>query len=168
MENRYLSKLLLCFSEEIERFEDRIIALLHESIPGMSDELLPQWESDLGLPDTCSSLASTLDERQAVAHAKYTARYDGQSKQFYINYAAQLGATITVQEYAGSSSVFRVDKNRVDRDPIAGVDGARLWSITSKFKWIITLVNPGPVSVNYLICRFAQIAPAHTQIIWII
>lgn len=160
-------KLLRTFAIELERFEDRVVALLREAIPGLSREILPEWETDLGLPDSCSPLASTEEERARICHAKYTGYYSGQNKQFFIDYALSLGAVIEVYEYLGYGSVFRVDKNRVDRMPIYGIDGSRLWSITAKFKWIIKVISIGDVSLEYLKCRISQVAPAHTVIIWI-
>lgn len=166
MDDRYFLKLLFCFAEEFEELEQRITDLKREAIPGLSSELIEEWEADLGLPDTCSSQSYTLEERQAIAHAKYTGKYDGQGKQFYIDYAEKLGATISVKEYSGVSSIFRVDKNRVDRTAPDGIDGSRLWSTQAKFKWLITVYNYGEVSSAYLRCRLNQLKPAHTEFIF--
>jgi len=163
---KWFGKLLMSFAVELEKFEDRITDLIREAIPGLSRELLPEWESDLGLPDICSPLAATQEERAKICHAKYTGNYYGQSKQFYIDYALSLGAIIIITEYYGYGSVFRVDNNRVDRTPIEGIAGARLWSITSKFKVIFHVISLSDISLEYLKCRINQIAPAHVQIIW--
>ena len=154
MLGRYFGKLLMVFAIELEKFEQRVTDLRREAIPGLSSELLTEWERDLGLPDICSPLAATIEERSQICHAKYTGNYYGQSKQFFIDYASKLGALITIQEYSGAGSVFRVDTNRVDRMPIVGIDGARLWSTTAKFriKIIIVSVN-GNVSEQYIKCR---------------
>jgi len=161
-----LSKLLKAFAEELERFYLFTVTLINEAIPGLSRDLLSEWEEDLGLPDLCSPLAGTDEERAAIAHAKYYSKYDGQSKQFYIDYAADLGATITVTDYAGAGAVFRVDYSRVDRTPLEGIDGARLRSKSSRFKWIVNVYNTGNVSLEYLQCNFEKLKPAHTVIIW--
>lgn len=161
-----LSRLIKAFAEEMERYYMFTVTLINEAIPGLARALLPEWEEDLGLPDLCSPLAETDEERAAIAHAKYYSKYDGQSKQFYIDYAAIFGATITVTDYLGSTAIFRVDKSRVDRTPLEGVDGARLRSKSSKFKWIINVYNTGNVSLEYLQCNFEKLKPAHTGIIW--
>lgn len=163
---KWIGKLLLSFAEELERFHDRVTDLLRESIPGLSRELLTEWEETLGLPDSCSPLAPTIEERAQIAHAKYTGNYYGQSRQFFIDYALSLGAIITISEYSGYGSVFRVDKNRVDRTPLEGIAGARLWSATSRYKWTIHVLSLGTISLEYLQCRIEQIKPAHTVIIW--
>jgi len=162
MDNRYLSKILLAFAEALERLEQRITAFRQEAIPGLSSELLPEWETDLGLsPGTLS-----LEERQAIVHAKYTGNYEGQGRQVYIDYAAKLGVLITVQEYGGVGSVFRVDINRVDRMEFIGVDGARLWSLAFRHKWLITVLDLGPMSIESLKAQFELIKPAQTEIVW--
>jgi uncharacterized protein YmfQ (DUF2313 family) len=167
MLGKYFGKLLMVFAIELEKFEQRVTDLRREAIPGLSRELLTEWERDLGLPDICSPLAATIEERAQICHAKYTGNYYGQSKQFFIDYASKLGALITIQEYSGAGSVFRVDTNRVDRMPIVGIDGARLWSTTAKFRIKITIVSVnGNVSEQYIKCRLRQIAPAHIEIVW--
>ena len=167
MFTEWLGKLLLCFAIEFEKFEQRITDLRREAIPGLSNELLTDWENDLGLPDECSPLAPSIGERQRIAHAKYTGNYYGQSKQFFIDYAEKLGALITIQEFTGAGSIFRVDINRVDSTPPYGIDGSRLWSNVAKHRLAITIVNiDGEVSEQYIKCRLQQIAPAHIEIVW--
>jgi len=161
-----LGKILQAFAAEMTELESKIIQIINERVPGLSNELLPEWERDLGLPDECSELATTQSERVAAVHAKYYGKYDGQSKEFYEQYAADLGATVTIEDYTGSTNVFRVDISRVDRHPTQGIDGARLRSKGSIFKWIVNVYNTGEVSIDYLICRFDQMKPAHTQVIW--
>lgn len=163
----WLGKILMAFAAELERFEQMITRLRNEAIPGLSYYLLTDWETDLGLPDVCSKLASTIEARQDIAHAKYTGKYTGMSKQFYIDYAASLGFTITVADNPGGKP-FRVDKSRVDRTPLEGIDGARLASVGVLHKVSITIVGTSPtVSNQYLICRIEQIKPAHIEIVWI-
>jgi uncharacterized protein YmfQ (DUF2313 family) len=167
---QWFGKLLLVFAIEFEKFEERVTNLLKEAIPGLSRELLPEWETDLGLPDACSTPVQSEAERAQIAHSKYVTPNTGQSKQFYIDYAALLGATITVTEFVGIGAAFRVDVNRVDRMPGAApppdrIFGSRLWGIGSKFKWIVTFVSiTGNVSRENIECLIRQKAPAHTEV----
>jgi uncharacterized protein YmfQ (DUF2313 family) len=170
MTTKIIGKILLTFAIELEKFEERFTALIREAVPGLSRELLTQWETDLGLPDACTPLASTVEERAQVAHAKYTGNYFGQSTKFFIEYAASLGATIRVKEFTGIGSAFRVDINRVDRmpgteTPAERIFGSRLWNIGSKFKWIIYIDAVfGDVSEAQIKCRIRQLVPAHTEL----
>ena len=168
--NKWFGKLLMSFAIEFEFLQQRITDLIREAIPGLSRDLLPEWEEDLNLPDLCSAVGQTEAERAQIAHAKYTGYYTGQSKQFYIDFAASLGANITVKEFAGIGAVFRVDVNRVDRMPGTETPderrfGSRLWSIESPFKWIVTFVSiTGSVSRVNIECQIRLKAPAHTEI----
>ena len=168
--NKWFGKLLMCFAIELEKFEERVTALLREAVPGLSKELLPEWEEDLGLPDLCASSVQTEAERAQIVHAKYVSPNTGQSKQFYIDYALLLGAVVTVTEYVGIGSAFRVDVNRVDRMPGAGtpterVFGSRLWGIGSRFKWIVTFISiTGSVTRENIECQIRQLTPAHTEV----
>ena len=40
--------------------------LVKDAFPATALELLPQWEASLGLPDPCTPLATTIQQRQAA------------------------------------------------------------------------------------------------------
>lgn len=69
-----------------------------ESDPRKTVELLPDWERNWGLPDPCYTAPQTIAERQTALVARMTL-YGSQSREFYINFAAFLGYTITITEY---------------------------------------------------------------------
>ncbi len=69
-----------------------------ESDPPKTVELLPDWERNWGLPDPCYTAPQTIAQRQAALVARMTL-YGSQSREFYINFAAFLGYTITITEY---------------------------------------------------------------------
>lgn len=46
--------------------------LLVDAFPGMSAELLPEWEATLGLPDPCAGVAPTVAARNAQVLARFT------------------------------------------------------------------------------------------------
>lgn len=69
-----------------------------ESDPRKTVELLPDWERNWGLPDPCYTAPQTIAQRQAALVARMTL-YGSQSREFYINFAAFLGYTITITEY---------------------------------------------------------------------
>lgn len=54
------------------RLDGRAAALLVEADPNKADELLPEWEALLGLPDGCYPAAVTLEARRAAVVAKLT------------------------------------------------------------------------------------------------
>jgi uncharacterized protein YmfQ (DUF2313 family) len=54
--------------------------LLVDAFPATTYELLPEWESTLGLPDPCAGVAPTIPLRQAQALARFVASADRQSQ----------------------------------------------------------------------------------------
>ncbi len=66
-----------------------------ESDPAQTNELLPDWEADYGLPDSCTIGTPTLDERHAALLSKIAA-VGGQSASYFIGVAAALGFTVTI------------------------------------------------------------------------
>jgi uncharacterized protein YmfQ (DUF2313 family) len=69
-----------------------------ESDPRSTIELLPDWERSWGLPDPCVKTPQSIDARRTALVMKMT-MLGGQSRQFFIDVAAQLGYTITITEY---------------------------------------------------------------------
>ena len=64
-----LERVLLACADELERLHDRAIDLVNESDPSTAAELLPEYESELGLV-----AASTSEERRANIVARQVAR----------------------------------------------------------------------------------------------
>ena len=69
-----------------------------ESDPRKTVELLPDWERNWGLPDPCYTAPQTIAQRQIALVARMTL-YGSQSREFFINFAAFLGYSITITEY---------------------------------------------------------------------
>ena len=78
--------------------------LLNESpvTAGTLVELLPEWESSLGLPDPCAGPDASIAGRQSHVLARIK-NQGGQSIPYLIGYAADLGFAVTITPYA----VFR-------------------------------------------------------------
>lgn len=93
-----VSKFLEGLAAEMVRLDQRTGDLLLEADPRATAELLPEWERMLGLPDGCSGLAITLQERRAAILAKLITK-GAISKQFFIDLAASLGFEITITEF---------------------------------------------------------------------
>lgn len=69
-----------------------------ESDPRITMELLPDWERNWGLPDPCYSAPQTIGERQKALIMRMT-MMGGQSCQWFIDFAAFIGYSITITEY---------------------------------------------------------------------
>jgi uncharacterized protein YmfQ (DUF2313 family) len=169
-----LGLLMSCFSRELHRFASQFNLLLRESVPGLSTEaeLLVDWERIAGLPDSCSSLGTTEAQRQLTVHQKIYGLYTGLSKQFFIDYAAGSGVTITIVEDAGGD-VFRTTHKssgviqRVTQMPTGDVDGSRLNSLASIHTWTVTIVSDPNNNQDVLECIFNKLKPAHTIVVFI-
>lgn len=161
-----IGRLLSCFAAELNRFDDHVLKLVTNGIPGLStvDELLPQWEQDLGLPEECFPLGSTEQQRRIAAHSKYTTKYTGLSAQFYIDLAASYGAAITITSGGGAGLPFRAsgtsqpDVTRVG--PVAGKT-RRVWSTARLHIWIVNIASSEP-NLELIICQITRLRPAHT------
>ena len=153
------------------RLHARTNNLLIDAFPCTTDELLPEWEATLGLPDPCIGELPTVQQRQAAVCAKFAAR-GGQSIDYFVRLAASLGYTITITQFAP----FRAGVNCAG-DPDNSDDWAYAWQVN---------VDAGPdETITYfradqshageplaawgdeaLECLIREYAPAHTTVIF--
>lgn len=77
---------------------NRAADLIEQADPRTTTDLFTDWERVAGLPDTCITDEQTLAQRRATLLARLTT-IGGQSAQYFIGLAAQLGYTITVQDF---------------------------------------------------------------------
>jgi uncharacterized protein YmfQ (DUF2313 family) len=150
----------------VARLRARADHLLTDAFPGTAVELLPEWEATLGLPDRCIGDAPTLQQRQARVTARLTAR-GGQSVPYVIAYAADLGFTITVEEFVPA----RADELRADA-PLYDDAWAHTWRVHAPETTLTefradrsTADEPLAVWGNAALqCALSRIRPAHTVI----
>lgn len=77
----------------------RGFGLARESIPAFADELLPAWEGEFGLPDSCVSGATSRAERLRALEAKI-ASVAAITPVDFIRLAASYGFEISIEEPA--------------------------------------------------------------------
>lgn len=155
------SILLWCFARELGRLEEHVTNFIRETIPGLSTQLLYRWEEEAGLPDNCSPLASTVFQRQVNVHKKITAEY-AQNIQFYVDYAASFGSTITIIEEPAEVTVTGVDSS----DPEVGECNETVLSTTgTRHVWTVQIAAGDP-NTDLLECIFNQIKQAHTRVVF--
>lgn len=140
--------------------------LLVDAFPATAVELLPEWESALGLPDPCAGESPTLLGRQQQVVARLT-NSGGQSVPYFIGYAKALGYTVTVTEFAP----FRVGQQCMG-DPVGNQDWAFAWQINAPLN-TITYFRAGLSYVGQALeswgnavlqCELSAIKPAHTYL----
>lgn len=156
--NDVFADLLMAFAQELDRLDDSLVDLQNEAIPGLSTQLLTDWEGVAGLPDECTPLAPTIEERRVRVHLHITQNKGDQSltewtqhANYFIQYASTMGYTIVVTEPL-SGEIFRVGVSRVG-DRLQGMNYAYTWIIEGDYD-------------STLQCIFNKIKPAHTEIWW--
>jgi uncharacterized protein YmfQ (DUF2313 family) len=145
---------------------DRAQNLISDAFPATTIELLPEWESTLGLPDPCAGTSPTLQQRRNQVVARF-ANSGGQSAAYYINYALNLGYSVTVKNYAP----FRCGQSRAG-DPLGGIEWFFTWAINAPLN-TITRFRAGASTAGeslatwsnaVLECELSALAPAHTYL----
>ena len=109
--------------------------------------MLPEWESTLGLPDTCSIGVQTIAQRQQAVTAKLVAG-GGQSRAYFIQVAEAAGLFVErIEEFRAYTVGQPVGL------PICG----QAWAFT----WRVHAVS-ATGSDPQVECLLRRIAPAHT------
>lgn len=137
-----------------------------EAFPPTSVQLLPRWESVLGLPDPCLGANPVTAARQAAVGARLAAT-GGQSVPYYQELAVNLGGAILATEY--SPWRWGVD---VWGTPWRCAAWAYVWLVTLEdqadfiFQWGVSSwgepywqIANGPIQ-----CEIQRLAPAHTLV----
>lgn len=128
-------------------------------------ELLERWEAVLGLPDKCSGmLEATLQGRRNALLAKL-ASVGGQSINYFVGVARQLGFDTTVSEF----HPFRAGRSTAG-DPLTNGDWVYAWRVNAPETTVIQFrsgrsVAGEPLQVwgnDTLECKLNQLKPAQT------
>jgi uncharacterized protein YmfQ (DUF2313 family) len=160
---------ILTLLPQTVRLNQRAIDVLRETFPCTTDELLPEWEATLGLPDPCIGELDTTQERQAAVCSKFTAR-GGQSVAYFEQLAASLGYAITITTFRP----FYVSEGRVD-DPLYDEQWAYVWQVNIAAVDTLVYFRVGESTVDEplvafgnatLECLLDAAKPAHTEIIF--
>ena len=140
--------------------------LLVDAFPATTDQLLPEWEETLGLPDPCAGPSPTLQQRQAQVLARFIDN-GGASVEYFIAYAAALGFSITISQFAPSSAgSLRAGK------PANGEAWAFAWQVNAP-STAVTVFRAGMSAAGeplqafgnaVLQCEIERLAPAHTTV----
>ena len=160
-----LHDLLDGMSIELARLDVRASVLPQEVNPAVSLELLSDWERVAGLPDKCSGvIEETLQGRRNALLTKLTST-GGQSPAYFIELAASLGYTVTIEEFRP----FRAGMS-VAGDPLTNGPWVHTWLIRAP-EASITEFRAGLSAAgerlrtwgnDTLECKIHQLKPAHT------
>ena len=162
-----LARLLEAAAERFADLDRRAVGLLDELLVSKTFALLSDWERDLGLPDSCSALGSTIAIRRAAALDKQVSQPD-MSLTSYRRIARSFGIDVTVDE---------LNQARAEAIPDLDTSGGK-W----RFVWWIEIPTTAdeqyfttesdvetPLSSiernTELECRLQKAAPAHTLLI---
>jgi uncharacterized protein YmfQ (DUF2313 family) len=150
--NSVQGKVMGAIARCLQRCDEAACALLVDAFPATTEQLLPEWEASLGLPDPIVGPGATDDQRRGQILARLVGA-GGQSRQRYIAFAALLGFEISIGNYA----TFRVGVSTVET-PIYDSSWTNVWSVH-------VISNTGGLDVAVLKAELDAIKPAETTII---
>lgn len=146
------ARLLAALAQVFARSDADGQAVLGGALPGALTPMLPEWEATLALPDPCAGGVPTLPDRLAQVRGRFVGA-GGQSRAALIAFAAALGFTITLTNYAP----FRVGQTTVGQ-PLAGDE----WRFVLGVRIV---ANPGGLPVDVLLCELETVKPAEMTLL---
>lgn len=163
-----LAALATGLGNALQRLDAAAQTLLVDAFPATTDQLLPEWEKSLGLPDPCAGQTPTIQQRRAQVLARF-ANTGGQNVAFLTTFAKNLGYDIEITQY----TPFRVGQNTAGQ-ALNSADWAYAWTVNSPqltatfFRTGVSAVGE-PLVVwgnDVLQCELIRVAPAHTTLLF--
>jgi len=164
-----LKKLNDGYAVEFCRIQDRQDQLLFEIDPRNADELLTDWETMLGLPDECSALGSTPEERVNHVVQKLT-NQGGSSFEYFEGVAENLGFDVTVSDFCR----FQAGRSHAG-DALTNAAWDYWFQVTLPSD-VTTVFKAGSgkagdklveLGNETLECTFKKLKPAHTEVLFV-
>jgi uncharacterized protein YmfQ (DUF2313 family) len=151
-----------------ERSASVASGMIADALPSTTDQLLPEWQETLGLPDPCAGPVQSTAQARAQVVARFTDG-GGQSQAYMIAYAAALGYEIQIVQFAS----FRAGQSRCGQ-PLGGTDWSNTWQIvapsTTATQFRCGASRCGDPLQSWgnavLVCEMQAIAPAHKVLLF--
>ncbi|MDA8092358.1 MAG: YmfQ family protein [Betaproteobacteria bacterium] len=163
--NSVQTSTLAGFAASFARSNGAAIDLLMDAFPSSTVNLLAEWESTVGLPDTCAGLQPTIQARRTQMLSRLTS-LGGQSIAYFTALAAALGYSITVTQFAPSRF------GRPFGAQFGGVAWAYAWQVNAasyviqKFRFGADVLGEPFAAWGSTVmqCELQAAAPAHTTL----
>ena len=146
------------------------VNLLNDSPPFSLNQMLPDWEMTLGLPDDCAPANQSIQQRVQAVIAKFSSN-GGQSVNYFISLAEAMGYTdVTITENAPARCGITTCG-----EPCAGSEGWYfLWELNAPNIPVIYaacgISHCGDplysLQASELECTIERYAPAHTVVLF--
>lgn len=140
--------------EEFKRIEDRRVDLLNESVPGLSNEMLTDWEECILNRLEKPQPGDSLDLRQRTVQAKYYNATGSPNAEFYIQYALTIGVIITISK----PDVFTPARCGVS------VCGDLMQPEQGNYIWEVNVVSDPNDRIGIVIQHLLALKQSHTAI----
>lgn len=85
-----IDQVLKSIARELQRIDTRAVELLNEMDPAGVNELVPEWEFVMGLPDRCLGISPAFEERRLAVRRRLV-DVGGQTPAFFARLAQSLG-----------------------------------------------------------------------------
>ena len=176
----WLGRYLSVFAEELRKLSERAYELVNESVPGLSNELLPEWlELTVANNDEWVLIEGSKEDQRLFAHGKKYNQGKLVNAQFFIDYGDLLGFELAVDEYPLESLIISCSIDAGDTEAaISGVCGVVADEIaqpnvygcgshTGLYNVIEITIVSGTGNLELMQNLFAYAKPAHMVIVWV-
>jgi len=165
--NTLMHEFFIPFALELRRVDDKVNKLFCESLPEQANELIDEWEKEVGLPNDCYTVipAKLKDRRDLVI--RILTEDGGQNTQDYIDLVKLIcGDTSVVVIVENGLVPFQVDDNaQIGADGFANnAVGRPLQGSGVRNFWTIDISNHDVTCETLIECLIQDRKPAQTVV----
>ena len=165
-----LYKMLLGLGIECSQSESYIHEFVAQHDINQTENLIEEWESAVGIPDSCFSGTGTIEERRRDVIAKISS-FGVSTEQQFIDLAAQYGYSIRIEHRVFGGHPFDMEFDY----PLGSSDSADKFTMYVIFQGVSPPQNTFDMEFDYIfddgpfnivICLFNKLKPANSLIIY--
>lgn len=167
--NSAFGKLVLGLAKEFQRFEVLVSKFYKEMDINQTDEMLPEWEESVGLPDDCFSTDVPLATRRLQVREKFSNFGGVQLAEDFVRVGAVFGFDLTVIPYTSIAAFplafpinFVATSKEVKHTIFVVINGDLSGGDIFPLPFPIPFSSGGR---NFLQCIFETLAPASVNVI---
>lgn len=156
-----------------EGIDSSALTLIAAAFPATADQLLPEWDATLGLPDACFGPFTDDEQNRQQVVAKLIGA-GGQSIAYFVSLAQSLGCEITITEFAVHTVTSAVTTPIAGtawpftwQVSIAGTHDARWYTVDDPVETALSLLTGTPDTTEKIVeCLLRRYAPAQTIVVF--
>lgn len=123
------------FAKELLRLETNALKMVNEGVPGLSEDLLPEWQKEFGLPEAWVTGTVADNDMRMILQNRENVYCPSPTAAWFVSFFAEHGVGVSVDESPAYDEMFTTGGSI---DPDITRVGSRLSSNGKYYYWTVT------------------------------